>query len=165
MRCINWLKLKLRTQDIPYFAEKVIMDYTLLKKQIEDVNKVFYDKVFKDEWLSQIFHGVDQKLIETQQTDFMLGAFGGPKNYSGRNPKDAHTHINVTEEMWQLREKYLKQAFAETNFPEEFATKWIRIDEAFKAVILKKDVSECKGRYATEPIIDIPNPNRFKKAG
>jgi hypothetical protein len=30
--------------------------------------------------------------------------------------------------------------------------------------IIKKSPSECVGRYKTEQIIDIPNPNRFKKS-
>jgi len=96
------------------------------------VNKAFYDRVFKDQWLGAIFKDVDQTHIENQQTDFMLGAFGGPKVYSGRNPIHAHVHIFVNEDIWQLREKFLKEAFVELNTPQEIREKWIKIDEAFK---------------------------------
>lgn len=94
----------------------------------------------------------------------MLGAFGGPKNYSGRSPSDAHPHIFVDEEMWQLREQFLKEAFIETNFPEDLRAKWIRIDEAFKKSILKNSIDDCKKRYATDEIIYYPG-SAAKRAG
>ncbi len=142
------------------------MDFDLLRAQVLQVNKAFYDAVYRDEWLRQIFADVKQAHIEQQQTDFMLGAFGGPKNYSGRSPIDAHPHIFVTEEMWQLREKYLKQAFVATNFPEDLRAKWIKIDEAFKHAIVKKSPEECKKRYTMDAIVNVPNPASpgYKKA-
>lgn len=139
------------------------MDYEKLKQDIQKVNKVFYDLMFKDPWMALIFKDTKQEIIESQQTDFILGAMGGPKVYSGRNPKDAHMHIFVNEEMWQLRENYLRQAFAETKFPAELAEKWLRVDEAFKRHIMKDSLSECEKRFATDEIIFYPHPP--KKAG
>ncbi|HND84295.1 MAG TPA: group 1 truncated hemoglobin [Pseudobdellovibrionaceae bacterium] len=140
------------------------MDYDQLKADILKVNKVFYDKVFKDPWLMLVFKDVKQDIIERQQTDFMIGAFGGPKVYSGRNPKDAHMHIFVNEEMWQLREKYLREAFEETRFPKDLADKWLRIDEAFKKTIMKSSLSECEKRFATDEIVFYPHPPTKKAA-
>jgi hemoglobin len=140
------------------------MDFKDLKDQIAKVNKAFYDRVYKDPWLGQVFESVSQEHIESQQTDFMLGALGGPKRYSGRTPADAHPHIFVNEEMWQQRERFLKEAFVETNFPEELRAKWIKIDEAFKAAIIKKDYADCKKRYTTDEIIYYPAPPIKKSA-
>lgn len=140
------------------------MEFDALRKQIIEVNKAFYERVYKDEWLSQVFAAVRQEHIVNQQSDFMLGALGGPKRYSGRSPFDAHPHIFIDEEMWQLREKYLKEAFQETGLPSELQDRWIRIDEAFKQAILKKDVAACKGRYTTDQIIHIPKPAGKKAA-
>ena len=134
------------------------MDYDLLKKQIHRVNKAFYDRVFKDQWLGAIFKDVNQAHIENQQTDFMIGAFGGPKVYSGRNPIHAHVHIFVNEEIWILREKYLKEAFLETDLPEEVRVKWIKIDEAFKNAILKKSYNDCTKRFTMDEIVYYPSP-------
>lgn len=126
------------------------------------VNKKFYDAVFKDAWLKLIFAGVEQEHIEAQQTDFMVGAFGGPKNYSGRPPDGAHPHIFIQEEMWQVRNKCLVAAFAEANFPDELAEKWLRIDNAFKARIIKKLITDCSGRWRTEAVICIADPLKRK---
>lgn len=124
------------------------------------INEFFYESIFKDPWLKKVFSEVEQKIITLQQTDFMVGSLGGPKKYSGRTPKDAHVHIFVDEEMWKLREKYLKQAFDQALAPSDIREKWLAIDEAFKAVILKKDISECQKRYVTDNIIYYP----FKKS-
>ncbi len=132
---------------------------------VSNINDIFYDKVFEDEWLKLIFDGVPPEHIKNQQTDFIVKAFGGPKRYSGRSPRDAHPHIFIQEDMWELRERYLLEAFAEANAPEWMREKWIAIDNAFKNSILNKSPDECEGRYRSEPIINIPNPkNGFKKA-
>ena len=122
------------------------------------VNQAFYDRIYRDPWLRQIFQVVTQEHIVRQQTDFMVGAFGGPKTYCGRSPSDAHPHINVTEEMWQLRETYLKEAFLQTQFPADLSARWLKIDEAFKHAIVKKSADECQKRYFTDTVIDVPQP-------
>lgn len=136
------------------------IDPQKLYDMVFKVNEKFYELIYNDTWLKSIFVIVDQKIITTQQTDFIVGALGGPRRYCGRSPADAHPHIFVDEEMWQLREKYLRQAFQETNFPQELGEKWIRIDEAFKSQIIKKDKSECTKRYASDEIIYFPYPGK-----
>lgn len=124
-----------------------------LYQLVLSVNKVFYDKVYKDPWLSPMFSIIDQEIIELQQTDFMVGALGGEKKYCGRNPKDAHPHLYITEEIWQLREKYLKESFEELDITIDIRQRWLKIDEAFKRVIVKSSVDECEKRYFTDEII------------
>ncbi|GAB4022190.1 MAG: hypothetical protein Fur0010_25370 [Bdellovibrio sp.] len=136
------------------------IDPQKLYDMVFKVNEKFYELIYNDSWLKNIFVIVDQKIITSQQTDFIVGALGGPRRYCGRSPADAHPHIFVDEEMWQLREKYLRQAFQETNFPPELGEKWIRIDEAFKSQIIKKDKSECTKRYASDEIIYFPYPGK-----
>jgi len=132
------------------YDEKTLYDIVF------NTNQAFYEHVYKDEWLKNVFSVIDQKIITSQQTDFIVGALGGPKRYCGRTPKDAHPHIYVDEEMWTLREKYLKMAFEEVKVPDDLRARWLAIDEAFKAVILKKDISECSKRYQMDNIIYFP---------
>jgi len=134
------------------------MDTDQLRRQIAGVNKAFYDRVYADPWLKLVFQGRRQEHLEAQQTDFMLGAFGGPKTYCGRSPGDAHPHIFVDETMWRLRETLLRQAFTETRLPEAMQEKWIRIDEAFKHAIIKRTLADCTTRYVTDTIIAPPDP-------
>ncbi len=138
------------------------LDEQQLYDLILKINQSFYDKAYKDPWLKEVFSVIDQKIIESQQTDFIVGAMGGPMRYCGRNPKDAHPHMVIDEEMWELRERYLMEAFKETNCPEEIQERWIRIDNSFKARIIQTDPSKCQKRFASDNIIHVPNP--FKRS-
>lgn len=132
--------------------------YSLVNKAV----KVFYDKVYEDPWMKEVFKVIKQEIIESQQTDFMVAAFGGPKRYCGRSPKDAHLHIFVDDEMWDHRERTLELSLREALTDEELITKWLRIDEAFRHAIVRKNAGECSKRYAGDEIINVPAP--FKKA-
>ena len=140
------------------------IDKNKLKELIYKVSDEFYELVFQHPWLKEVFKEVDQQHITNQQTDFMWGAMGGEKTYGGRNPKDAHPHIYIQEDMWDVRESLLIQAMEKTNTPEDIKQKWLTIDRSFKERILKKSLSECKGRFKTDPIINVPNPNIKKVA-
>ena len=137
-------------------------DYTdtELEEWITKITTRFYEIAYQDPWLSEVFKVVPQEFITSQQIDFMLGLFGGPKRYSGRHAKDAHPHIFITEEMWQQREDILKRAMQEVSAPQEIAERWIKIDEAFKKSIVMKDPSECQRRFTTDDLIIVPNPCR-----
>lgn len=125
---------------------------------IHKVNVIFYDKVYEDPWLSKVFRNVEKDIIVKQQSDFMTGAMGGRKRYSGRSPKDAHPHIMINEEMWNLREKFLVEACEEAKAPPWLVEKWIRIDNSFKKSILKASIQDCKKRFFTDEIVDEPGP-------
>jgi hypothetical protein len=64
----------------------------------------------------------------------------------------------ATEEMWQLREQFLREAFLKVGTPVEIQEKWLKIDEAFKKAIVKMSRSQCERRYTMDEIIDIPDP-------
>lgn len=127
------------------------------------VSKKFYDKIYADPWLQQYFKHTKQSTIESQQVDFMTQALGGPKIFCGRNPTDAHLHINIHEEVFQARKKFLIEAFEEVNAPQELRDRWLKIDEAFKGAMMKKSVADCKKRWASDEILDFPNPNSSVK--
>lgn len=122
---------------------------------VKAVNKNFYDRIYADPWLNKMFEIVPQDVIESQQTDFMVGALGGPVRYRGRSPKDAHPHLYITEEVWQRRENHLLATFKELNLDEKFAQRWLKIDNAFKQAIIKNSIDECEKRFFTDEIIFI----------
>lgn len=127
---------------------------------IRKVSEEFYSLVYEHPWLKQVFANVPQEHITNQQVDFVIGAFGGPQAYSGRNPGDAHPHIFISEEMWEVREEILKLAFERTQCPAEISVRWLKIENAFKKQIVMKDPSECKGRFTTDELIIIPKPKQ-----
>ncbi|NQT86720.1 group 1 truncated hemoglobin [bacterium] len=57
----------------------------------------FYEKVLADDRIKHFFAGVDMKRQAGMQKAFLIFAFGGPNNYSGRGLKAAHARM--VEEM------------------------------------------------------------------
>lgn len=66
----------------------------------------------------------------------------------------------ISEELFDLREALLQEAFQEAGACEELVERWNKIDRAFKKVLIKKSKNECEQRYADEPILDYPDPRK-----
>lgn len=129
------------------------------ESEIEDwvtrASKEFYELIYRDEWLKEVFKIVPQVFITSQQIDFMLQALTSIKRYNGRNPGDAHPHIFVNEDMWQLRESYLEKAFERVGVPLELRERWLKIDRAFKAKIVMSDPAQCRRRFTTDELVIV----------
>ena len=134
--------------------------FEILKK----VHKIFYDKIYADEWLGQFFKEIKQETIENQQTDFMAQAMGGPQKYSGAFPIPAHKHMNISAELFEYRHQLLKASLLEAGLADENIEAWLKIDGAFRRGIVKASLSECEPRFKTDDILDFPKPGRMRKA-
>ena len=122
------------------------------------VHKIFYGKVYAHPWLKGFFAGVDRAYQENQRTDFTVGLFGGPREYSGRLPNKAHPHLMVTDEVFDIRHDLLRQAINEAGIDKDLAAIWLDRDELFRKVIVKTSISQCHGRYRNEPIVAPARP-------
>lgn len=128
------------------------------------VHKIFYDKVYADNWLGLFFGGISQQVIENQQTDFMAQAMGGPQMYNGAFPIPAHKHMFITAELFDHRHELLKSALREANVNQENAEAWLKIDGAFRSALVKKSPSDCSPRFKTDDILIFPKPTNKKVA-
>ena len=63
------------------------------KPAVEAAVDKFYDKVLKDDRIKHFFGGVDMPGQRNKQKAFLAVAFGGSKNYSGKNMRDGHSHL------------------------------------------------------------------------
>ena len=129
---------------------------------LDRAHRIFYDKLFADPWLKQFFAGIDQKIIESQQSDFFSRLTGGPSVFSGRMPIDAHQHMFITEELFDHRHALLRASLEEAQIPDKERTQWLNIDLAFKKVLIKSSVDDCKKRYNTDEILNFSWPNARK---
>jgi hemoglobin len=127
---------------------------------LEKVHKIFYDKIYAHPWISQYFAGIQQDIIEIQQSDFMSQAMGGPAMYCGKLPIPAHKHMFIPLELFELRTQILKDSLLEAGVSPENQAYWLKIDQAFKRGIIKKDLTECQLRFNTDEIMDIPDPTK-----
>lgn len=125
---------------------------------LEEISKVFYDKIYVDSWLKLYFEDVPQEHIERQQVAFMQAALGGENLYCGQNPPTAHKHMYITHALFEARQELLDESFVECNANPLLIEKWQRIDDAFFNRIVKHAPEQCEKRYKTDTILDFPNP-------
>ena len=59
---------------------------------------IFYRKVLSDDRISHFFDTVDMEAQHAKQKAFLTMAFGGPNNYTGQDLREAHKHMDLTEE-------------------------------------------------------------------
>jgi len=133
------------------------------KKSLQVINKIFYDKVYKHPWLKLYFENIPQQHIEDQQVDFMQKVLGGENLYVGKAPPAAHMHIFIDEELFDVRQQLLQEAFDEARANPTLIEKWLILDNSFKKVLFKNSVSECQGRFKTDPILYFPKPKVCSK--
>ena len=122
---------------------------------LEKVHTIFYDKLFSHPWLKHFFKGVPRPHLESHQSEFMSGLFGGPKVYGGRSPHSAHIHMFITEEIFLIRHELLALSLTEADIPPDLKDRWLRHDMAMKRALVKKDVAECEGRYKSESSVVV----------
>lgn len=125
---------------------------------IEKVHTIFYDKLLSHPWLKEFFKGVPRGHLESQQTEFMAGIFGGPKIYGGRPPQTAHIHMYITEEVFFTRHILLEEALEEADVSADLRDRWLDYDMGMKPALVKSSIAECEGRYKNEPIIVVEKP-------
>lgn len=66
------------------------------KLAVETVVTEFYKRVLADEQLKGFFQGKDMNALHRHQVTFISQALGGPKQYSGRSMKAAHSSLHIT---------------------------------------------------------------------
>jgi hemoglobin len=82
----------------PVFASEPAAAPTLYEqlggeKAVTAAVKIFYTKVLADDRVNGFFEGVDMDRQRAMQGDFLIFAFGGPNNYSGKELTAGHAHL------------------------------------------------------------------------
>jgi hemoglobin len=108
---------------------------------LQQVHRIFYDKIYAHPWLKHFFAGHDQQAIEARQSAFMAVKMGGKVTYWGKQPKMAHRHLYITEEQFDIRHELLRQSLMEAGVSLPLAQRWLRIDAAFKRQIVKESIA------------------------
>ncbi|BCG63083.1 MAG: hypothetical protein methR_P0774 [Methyloprofundus sp.] len=110
---------------------------------VRKVHQRFYDVLFAEPWLGKFFYGKAKDVLVDKQTQFMVAAFGGENLYKGDTPAFVHMHMYVTDEMSDLRQQVLRQAILAEGHSDSIADRWLKVDDSFRASIVKNSVDEC----------------------
>lgn len=65
---------------------------------VDSAVDIFYEKVLADGRISAFFENLDMVAQARKQKNFLTMVFGGPNDYTGKDMRDGHAHLGVTEE-------------------------------------------------------------------
>ena len=74
---------------------------------------VFYRKVLTDPVISHFFDTVDMDRQINKQKAFLTFAFGGPNSYTGKDMREGHKHLHLTEEHFNAVAGHLQATLQE----------------------------------------------------
>jgi hemoglobin len=100
---------------------------------IEAVVGNFYDRILADESLRPSFANIDMDQLRRHQTRFLSFALGGPNQYTGRNMRQAHEGLGITEKQFNAVAGHLTESLATFDVPAGL------IDEVIGHVATLKD--------------------------
>ncbi|TQV66298.1 group 1 truncated hemoglobin [Exilibacterium tricleocarpae] len=64
---------------------------------IKAVVEKFYEKVLVDTRICHLFDNTDMERQLEKQKAFLTLAFGGPNNYTGKDLREAHKHLDLSD--------------------------------------------------------------------
>jgi hemoglobin len=94
---------------------------------------IFYTKVLADDSINSFFKNTDMASQAGKQKAFLAYAFGAPMAYTGKNMRDAHTGMNLTEDHFNAVAGHLVATLQELNVAQEL------IDEVVAVALTTKD--------------------------
>ena len=99
---------------------------------------IFYKKVLSDDRISHFFDSVDMPGQIQKQKSFLTMVFGGPNEYTGKDMREAHKHMNLTEEHFGAVAENLVGTLEELNVPKEIIDEIVGIALSVKDDVLNK---------------------------
>lgn len=94
---------------------------------IKAVVDTFYKSVLSNPDVAPYFSETNMNKQREHQTNFIGFVLGGPNKYSGRNMREAHAHLNLTEKDFQIIASLLADALRYHGVSEQDITKVLKI--------------------------------------
>lgn len=99
---------------------------------------IFYRKVLADDRINEFFDTVDMEGQHAKQKAFLTMAFGGPNNYTGKDMREAHKHMNLTEEHFNAVAECLVGTLQDLEVPQDLIDEVVTIAVSVKDDVLNK---------------------------
>jgi len=97
----------------------------------------FYTRVYADERLAHFFHGTTKQRAIEKQYSFLAEIFSGIKQYFGDRPRNAHSWMVISNELFDYRERLMEECLRRAELPEHLIKRWMSIEEVFRKQIVK----------------------------
>lgn len=99
---------------------------------------IFYRKVLADDRINEFFDTVDMEAQHAKQKAFLTMAFGGPNSYTGKDMREAHKHMKLTEDHFNAVAENLVGTLQELEVPQEYIDEIVNIALSVKDDVLNK---------------------------
>lgn len=99
---------------------------------------VFYSKVLGDERINHFFNKTDMVTQSRKLMGFLAYAFGAPMNYSGKNMRQAHASMQLTEEHFNAVAGHLVATLEELGVKQELIDQVVAIALSTRDDVLNK---------------------------
>ncbi len=106
------------------------------EKAVDAAVDIFYRKVLADDRISDFFDTTDMEAQHVKQKAFLTMAFGGPHSYSGKDMREAHKHMSLTEEHFTAVAENLVASLEELSVPQEYIDEIVQIALSVKSDVL-----------------------------
>lgn len=105
---------------------------------INQVVDSFYEKILSDTETSPFFDGVDMEKQRQKQKNFIVFVTGGPKAYTGKNMKEAHSNMAIANKDFDNVCNHLVNTLKEFNVGQTEITELANALEGFRGDIVNK---------------------------
>jgi len=114
-------------------AEQTLFDKIGGMGAVNAAVDIFYTKVLKDDLIKHFFEKIDMTTQAGKLKAFLAYAFGAPLPYSGKQMKEAHAYMKLTEAHFNAVAGHLVSTLQELNVPQNL------IDEVVVIAMSTKD--------------------------
>ncbi|EAR82986.2 protozoan/cyanobacterial globin family protein (macronuclear) [Tetrahymena thermophila SB210] len=133
-------------KDVVFTQSTSIYDQIGGEKAMEQAVEIFYKRMLEDPKVSGFFKPIDMTKQKQMQKAFLAMALGGPKEYKGRNMKDAHSHLNLTDEHFDVTVGHLIGTLKQLNVDDKIIKQiGVQIEP------LRKDIVSSKASQPSQP--------------
>lgn len=129
---------KLFTGEQTEMSEQSLYDQLGGEAAVSAAVDIFYRKVLVDDRISHFFDTVDMEGQHAKQKAFLTMAFGGPNSYTGKDMREGHKHMNLTEEHFNAVAENLIATLQELSVPQDKIDAVVAVCLSVKDDILNK---------------------------
>lgn len=96
----------------------------------------FYDLLLDDPRVMHLFYSIDMPRQIRKQKQFLTYIFGGPGGYDGKSMREAHRHLNLTEEHFRAVMEHVEQTLKDLSIREELRQQVLKIAASHRDEVL-----------------------------
>jgi hemoglobin len=104
--------------------------------KIADITVTFYKMMMGDPAIAPYFEDYDVEQVMSYHHAFFCVATGGPVDYIGRSIREAHAHLNISNEHFDRTLEHLGAALAGAGIPGEIHASIMAKVEAFRSHVV-----------------------------